>query len=92
MSTIKVSDLAPAGSNLFSDSESYMRELSEEESMIQGGNPNLLVATATLLGQNYANDEDGWLTKLGNKIGDDWYEAFGPSETLLDIVDFLSGS
>ncbi|WP_071777205.1 hypothetical protein [Coleofasciculus chthonoplastes] len=31
MPTIKVSDLKPEGYNLFSDSESYMKELSEDE-------------------------------------------------------------
>ncbi len=37
MSTIKISDLRPAGSELFSDSEGYMSSLSEEELAIQGG-------------------------------------------------------
>lgn len=37
MANIKVSDLHPAGFNLFSDSESYMRELSDAELVIQGG-------------------------------------------------------
>jgi len=31
MPTIKVADLKPEGYNLFSDSESYMKELSEDE-------------------------------------------------------------
>ena len=31
MATIKISDLRPAGSDLFSDSESYLSEMSEEE-------------------------------------------------------------
>lgn len=37
MSTIKVSDLQPVGFDLFSDSESYMKELSDEELTLQGG-------------------------------------------------------
>lgn len=39
MSTIKVSDLQPTGYDLLSDSESYLRELSEEELNIAGGLP-----------------------------------------------------
>lgn len=31
MATINISDLRPAGSNLFSDSEDYMSELSDSE-------------------------------------------------------------
>ena len=37
MSTITVSNLQPAGLNLFYDSEGYLKELSEEELSIQGG-------------------------------------------------------
>jgi lactobin A/cerein 7B family class IIb bacteriocin len=38
MSTINISDLHPAGSNLFSDSESYMNELGDSQlDMINGG-------------------------------------------------------
>lgn len=38
MSTIKISDLHPAGSDLFSDSESYMSELGDNElDIINGG-------------------------------------------------------
>jgi hypothetical protein len=37
MSKIAISDLQPAGFGLFSDSESYLKELSEEELCIQGG-------------------------------------------------------
>jgi hypothetical protein len=38
MSTIKISDLHPTGSELFSDSESYMNELSNSEfETIAGG-------------------------------------------------------
>jgi hypothetical protein len=37
MATITISNLSPAGSDLFSDSESYLYELSGEEASIQGG-------------------------------------------------------
>jgi hypothetical protein len=37
MPTIKVSDLKPEGYNLLSDSESYMKELSEDELGTYGG-------------------------------------------------------
>lgn len=38
MSTIKISDLCPTGSELFSDSESYMSELGDSElNIINGG-------------------------------------------------------
>ncbi len=37
MSTINISDLHPAGSELFYDSESYMMELTEDELGVQGG-------------------------------------------------------
>lgn len=38
MSTIKVFDLHPAGSDPFSASESYMKELFDAELALQGGN------------------------------------------------------
>lgn len=31
MASIKISDLAPAGANLFQDSESFLHELTEQE-------------------------------------------------------------
>lgn len=37
MTHIKISDLKPAGSSLFSDSESYLKELSNEDLNLQGG-------------------------------------------------------
>ncbi len=37
MATIKVFDLQSVDFNLFSDSDSYMRELSDEELALQGG-------------------------------------------------------
>lgn len=37
MASIIISNLHPAGSDLFSDSESYLKELSEEDLGIQGG-------------------------------------------------------
>ncbi len=37
MSSITISNLHPTGSDLFSDSESYLKELSESELDVQGG-------------------------------------------------------
>ncbi|MBD2452023.1 hypothetical protein H6G76_33915 [Nostoc sp. FACHB-152] len=37
MTRITIYDLNPTGSELFSDSESYLKELSEAELAIQGG-------------------------------------------------------
>lgn len=37
MASITISNLRPAGSDLFSDSESFMSSLSEEDLAIQGG-------------------------------------------------------
>lgn len=37
MATIKISNLYPAGSELFGDSESYLNELNDEELYIAGG-------------------------------------------------------
>ena len=48
MASIKISELHPAGSDLFSDSESYMNELSEGEiGGIQGGMTPLLITLCT---------------------------------------------
>jgi hypothetical protein len=44
MASIKISDLKPAGSELFSDSESYMSELGDSElGIINGGGISLAV-------------------------------------------------
>jgi hypothetical protein len=37
MANITISNLHPVGSELFSDSESYLKELSEEDFGVQGG-------------------------------------------------------
>lgn len=48
MSTIAISDLCPVGSDLFFDSESYMKYLSDEELSIQGGaSPSASTTIAT---------------------------------------------
>lgn len=45
MANIAISDLRPTGSDLFFDSESYMKDLSDGELNIQGGiTPALFVA------------------------------------------------
>jgi hypothetical protein len=45
MTTIHLYDLDPTGSDLFADSESYLRELSEQELMINQGGSDLIVTT-----------------------------------------------
>jgi hypothetical protein len=37
MASIKISELRPAGSELFQDSESFLNELNEQEMMVSGG-------------------------------------------------------
>lgn len=46
MANITISDLCPAGFDLLSDSESFMKELSSGEISIQGGIINTLAAVA----------------------------------------------
>ena len=49
MANIKISDLRPTGYDLFSDSESYMRELSEAELDTHGGmSPTTIVVTIVI--------------------------------------------
>lgn len=51
MATIAISDLRPAGAELFMDSESYMKDLSEAELGIEGGaTPTILVASSANCG------------------------------------------
>lgn len=51
MATIKISDLRPTGSDLFSDSEGYMNDLGESEfDGIYGGLTPALVLSAFRLG------------------------------------------
>ena len=49
MASINISELRPVGSDLFSDSESYISELSEGELGIQGGLLQLLTVVAITL-------------------------------------------
>lgn len=50
MATINISDLNPVGLELFSESESYMNEISEGEfTGIQGGSSNLCWAVSSYL-------------------------------------------
>jgi bacteriocin-like protein len=56
MATINISDLRPTGSELFSDSESYMNELSDSElETINGGLlPALLWSAGVAVARFYA--------------------------------------
>ena len=49
MSTIAISDLRPTGSDLFIDSENYLRELSESEMIINNGGTSPVVIPVTLV-------------------------------------------
>jgi len=51
MANIAISDLRPTGSDLFFDSESYMKDLSDGELDIQGG------VTPALVGYAIASSE-----------------------------------
>jgi len=43
MAKIVVSDLRPAGSDLFTDSESFLYDLTDDEQMIQGGRGEVVI-------------------------------------------------
>ena len=48
MANIAIRDLQPAGADLFSDSESYMRDLSDTELALEGGvSPIATASSAT---------------------------------------------
>jgi hypothetical protein len=46
MATINISDLRPAGFDLFSDSENYMMELTEYELGVQGGGITIVTVSS----------------------------------------------
>ncbi|OUL30845.1 hypothetical protein BV378_02945 [Nostoc sp. RF31YmG] len=50
MATIKISELRPAGSELFQDSESFLNELNEKEisTAVGGGTVASVISQATL--------------------------------------------
>jgi hypothetical protein len=50
MATIKIVDLSPVGSEFFTDSESYLNELTNDElNMTQGGSTPLCVTVVTMV-------------------------------------------
>ena len=49
MAKITISNLPPAGYDLFSDSESFMSNLSEAELAVQGGGTPVLTAVVLIL-------------------------------------------
>lgn len=55
MATIAISDLRPAGYDLFSDSESFLSNLSKEELGMQGGGIPIttIVSTPGCIGYNF---------------------------------------
>lgn len=49
MSVIAITDLQPIGTSLFTDSESFMNELSQEELELRGGGtPSIVASMASL--------------------------------------------
>lgn len=46
MANIVISDLRPAGADLFTDSESFLYDLTDDEQMIQGGGVRIEVCVA----------------------------------------------
>jgi hypothetical protein len=78
MSTIKVSDLHSAGSNLFSDSESYMHELRDSDlNNINGGFTWTIIPLTTIL------ITDGCLGERGDACNPDNGECgYHDEETL----------
>lgn len=52
MANIAISNLHPAGSDLFSDPESYLMNLNEDELDIAGGFTSIIVRTAIKSSQN----------------------------------------
>jgi len=53
MAIIKISELRPAGSELFQDSESFLNELTEREvGGIEGGRFNVITIAASLTAQS----------------------------------------
>jgi hypothetical protein len=51
MRTIAIQDLQPLGSDLFADSESYLRELSEEEELgLLGGKTSVSGSAVSIVG------------------------------------------
>lgn len=48
MATIQINALNPAGSDLFADNESYLKELSDSEMNVQGGIVALSVLTSLI--------------------------------------------
>jgi hypothetical protein len=62
MSSIKLSELRPIGSELFQDSESFLSELGNQESLdIMGGLFDITVASAN----SYLQQVSGNITNVG---------------------------
>jgi hypothetical protein len=62
MSSIKLSELRPAGSELFQDSESFLNELGNQEALdVMGGLYDISVASAN----SFLQQVSGNLTNVG---------------------------
>ncbi|MHC5937797.1 hypothetical protein [Nostoc sp.] len=64
MASIKISELRPAGSELFQDSESFLQELGAQEMGITGG---AVVATLSVIKSVVVN------SKVGNTVNANTY-------------------
>ena len=70
MATINISDLRPAGSDLFSDSEGYMSELGDNElEDIYGGIAPLLILSAARVGYAAARSSQQCAAGIAGGIG-----------------------
>lgn len=55
MAMIQINNINPAGSDLFTDEESYLKELSDSEMNVQGGFVALSVLTALIAVTTHMN-------------------------------------
>ncbi|MDF5706646.1 MAG: hypothetical protein PUP90_02920 [Nostoc sp. S4] len=70
MATIKISDLRPAGSDFFMDSESYLNELTDEElSLTHGGSTPWCIALGVTIAVTVCSCAWQLSIYLGRKLG-----------------------
>ncbi|MBD2448157.1 hypothetical protein H6G76_13470 [Nostoc sp. FACHB-152] len=77
MASIKISELRPAGSELFQDSESFLNELSENREMdqVMGGFTNINVNAS--IGVTRDNDNNTIGNTIANSIANSAGNSFG---------------
>lgn len=86
MATIKISELHPAGSELFQDSESFLNELTEQEiGGVQGGLFGFDAIKTVLLTLRSLSIETGIKTKVVS-IKTKTVKTYGISYTLKTVI------